>query len=249
MNKGARPLDLGELRRVVHFGREFVAAITWYAAKYRKPGFHPGEAIEPVLDAAQRLWMATEGRSPADLIPSGFPWDSIACYTTAEAEQRTPLRMARESLRALLRRIGYRNEDANPNMPSTRGVMNLEPDDSLPELADLVDALDEIERLAGPEPPQPSTADAQLARDEADGAPSAAPRKNRTRKENERALIKAIKKATAAAQFGWSIETMAKSAGVAPSSAKLIFKDEDGAATWEWSAYTLKSKERRPPGK
>lgn len=238
------------LRTAVQRGYDFATAIESFAGRHDDPNFDACKEHAFVADKARDFWVSSVGRNTIFDPPAEFQGDAgfISC-SAEEYDWLGPLATARECVKRLLWRINSRNDDgADPNLPVTAGLDHIPHEGPLGELPALIRALDELKRRVGPE--RRPVVDVQPAcEDEAAGPSPVAPRKNRTRKENERALVKAIKKATDAAQFGWSIEKMSKSAGVAPSSAKLIFEDEDSDATWEWSAYKLKSKERRPPGK
>jgi hypothetical protein len=237
----------------VRRGRDFAAAIQSFGERYGDPRFDACKEHAFVADKGRDWWISTTGRSTVFDPPAEFLGDAgfISC-SAEEYDQLGPLATAKECTRRLLWRINSRNDGADPNLPITTGLDHIPHEGPLDELPALIRALDELERRAGPEPAveRQARADDQLVQvDEASVPPSVAPRKNRTRKQNEKSLIKAIKKATAEVRFGCSIETMAKAAGVAPSSAKKIFKDNDGDAAYEWSTYKSRSKERRPPGK
>jgi Winged helix-turn-helix DNA-binding len=146
-----------DLPRILTAARQFITVITRHARQYNAPGYeherHMGCA--EVAHAASELHLALEGRTIFDppAPPDDSPFRTFAGTESDVALQigvTIQLRVIRECLRRLLRRIGYRGEHtegaAHGSMPSIKGLEGL-PQVGLPELPDLILATKELEAL------------------------------------------------------------------------------------------------------
>jgi hypothetical protein len=141
-----------DLPRVVSAAREFIAVITRHAEQYDAPDYNKVSHLgcAKVVIAASAFHLALEGRTIFDPPTSPDDGRPRVFVGIEQMDAAIQLRIVRECLRRLLRRVGYLGEQvlgaAFGSMPSMKGLEDL-PQVGLPELPDLILATDELEAL------------------------------------------------------------------------------------------------------